>query len=65
MNGDGLDDKILIDENGKVNVWINGQSNPKTNYGWNWYDQKKPIALGVGAKREFIRLADGTSSTVS
>lgn len=59
MNNDGLDDKILIDENGKTNVWINGQSNPKAEHGWNWYDQHGPIALGVGAKRENIRLADG------
>ena len=62
MNGDGLDDKILITEDGQISVWINGQANPKANYGWNWYGQKNPVGRGFGAKREYVRLADVSGS---
>lgn len=61
MNGDGLDDKILMTEDGRFSVWLNGQANPKANYGWNLYGQRKgdaPVNPGHGTKREYIRLAD-------
>lgn len=60
MNGDGLDDKILITEDGHISVWFNGQANPKAEFHWNWFSQNggKPVATGVNAKREQYRLAD-------
>lgn len=65
MNGDGLDDKALVDENGHLQVWINGQANPKASYGWNWYQQKNPVKKSEGIKREYIRLADVGTSLIS
>ena len=61
LNGDGLDDKVLVSANGQLQVWLNGQSNKNAPYGWNWYGQPgdKPIAEGFGATREYVRLADG------
>ena len=61
MNGDGLDDKILMTEDGRFSVWLNGQANPKANYGWNLYGQRTgdaPVNPGHGTKREYIQLAD-------
>ncbi|KAL8774109.1 MAG: hypothetical protein Q9209_001217 [Squamulea sp. 1 TL-2023] len=60
MNGDGLDDVVLISGTGQIFVWLNGQANSSAPFMWNWYSQNdgQPIADGVGAKREQYRLAD-------
>ncbi|KAL8741218.1 MAG: hypothetical protein Q9190_006156 [Brigantiaea leucoxantha] len=60
LNGDGLEDKVLITAKGEIELWLNGKANPKASYGWSWIEQNSQhfIALSVGAKRENVRLAD-------
>ena len=60
LNGDGIDDKLFIDKDGKVTAFVNSGINAKANYGWVWSPQngQQPITLGVGAKREQYRWAD-------
>ena len=66
LPGDGLDDKLLLDENGQLIAYINGGPSAKAPYGWLWLVQNKgmPIALGVGAKREDYRWADVNVSII-
>lgn len=60
LNGDGIDDKFLMDKNGQVIAYINSGINAQASYGWVWSLQNDgmPITLGVGAKREQYRWAD-------
>ena len=59
MNNDGFDDYVFMDEKGVLICYINVGPNPKGYLGWVWIPQNNggPIATGVGAKREQIRLA--------
>ncbi|KAL8825308.1 MAG: hypothetical protein Q9191_004491 [Dirinaria sp. TL-2023a] len=57
---DGLDDKIMITKEGQITLYINKGPHPKLQYGWLFLvaNNGKPIALGVGAKRESVILQD-------
>ena len=59
MNNDGLDDYVFMDTDGSLILYTNGGPG---NNGWVWISQgtpqaNSPIATGVGAKREQVRLA--------
>nr|WTA65562.1 FG-GAP-like repeat-containing protein [Micromonospora sp. NBC_00855] len=56
VDGDGLDDYLVVDGTGRVSAWIN-QFTPGTGFGW---DYAGVIATGVGATRDQIRFADFT-----
>ncbi|KAI4175392.1 MAG: hypothetical protein LQ348_006177 [Seirophora lacunosa] len=60
MDGDGLDDRIWITEDGRISVWLNGQANAQAPFGWDWFAQnnQQPIVTGINAKRGQYRLAD-------
>ncbi|KAL8986983.1 MAG: hypothetical protein Q9177_003772, partial [Variospora cf. flavescens] len=60
MDGDGLDDRIWITEDGRISVWLNGQANAQAPFGWDWFAQnnQQPVVSGINAKREQYRLAD-------
>lgn len=58
MDGDGLDDYVFMDENGKMTCYVNGGPDANANNGWVWIPQAfDPINTGTGAKRDQIRLA--------
>ncbi|KAL8732989.1 MAG: hypothetical protein Q9166_002387 [cf. Caloplaca sp. 2 TL-2023] len=59
MDGDGLDDMVLITEDGDIIVWLNHQAN-SSGQDWDWLNQNDghPIANGEHVKREQYRLAD-------
>ena len=47
-----------MDAEGRLTLYSNGGPNPGANLGWIWTEQGNgPIATGVGARREQIRLA--------
>ena len=55
MDDDGIDDYVFCDENGVLTLYIN--QGPSNN-GWGWIPASSaPVASGVGAKREQVRLA--------
>ena len=55
MDDDGIDDYVFCDENGVLTLYLN---QGPTNNGWGWLPASSvPVASGVGAKREQIRLA--------
>ncbi|KAL9022248.1 MAG: hypothetical protein Q9185_000648 [Variospora sp. 1 TL-2023] len=60
MDGDGLDDRVWITEDGRISVWLNGQANAQAPFGWDWFAQnnQQPVVSGINAKREQYRLAD-------
>ncbi|KAL8959199.1 MAG: hypothetical protein Q9193_003895 [Seirophora villosa] len=60
MDGDGLDDRVWITEDGRISVWLNGQANAQAPFGWDWFAQnnQQPIVTGINAKRGQYRLAD-------
>ncbi|KAL8646858.1 MAG: hypothetical protein Q9210_005893, partial [Variospora velana] len=60
MDGDGLDDRVWITEDGRISVWLNGQANAQAPFGWDWFAQnnKQPVVSGINAEREQYRLAD-------
>ena len=60
LDGDGLDDYISSDNDGKIIAYLNGGPDPSAYLGWSWKPQNKgdPIALGVGARRDQIRFAN-------
>ncbi|KAL8691479.1 MAG: hypothetical protein Q9218_003306 [Villophora microphyllina] len=60
LNGDGLDDRILITQDGNISLWLNGQANNEAPLHWNWIPQndEQPVSTGVNAKREQYRFAD-------
>ena len=59
LDGDGLDDYASLDKDGKMIAYLNGGADASANLGWVWKPQNKgdAIALGVGARRDQIRLA--------
>lgn len=59
-DGDGLDDYLFIDEDGKVTAYVNGGAQSDVSLGWIWYPQNNgnPIATGIGSKRSQIHFAD-------
>lgn len=55
-DGDGRDDYIWLSEEGKAFIYINYVGEIAEN--WKGLNDGKYIALGVGARREDVRLAD-------
>ncbi|MFC7385214.1 FG-GAP-like repeat-containing protein [Sphaerisporangium rhizosphaerae] len=53
MNGDGLDDYLVVQDQGQVRAWYNNGA--AAGEGWTW---KGEIASGVGATRDMVRLQD-------
>ena len=49
-----------MDEHGKIIAYLNGGADTSSYLGWKWTPQNKgnAIALGVGARRHQIRLAN-------
>lgn len=49
-----------MDKDGKIIAYLNGGPDSGSFLGWSWIQQNKgnPIALGVGARRDQIRLAN-------
>ncbi|SCL55141.1 Lysophospholipase L1 [Micromonospora yangpuensis] len=54
VDGDTLDDYLVLDGTGRVSAWIN-EYTPAGNFGWSYAGV---IATGVGATREQVRFAD-------
>ena len=55
MDNDGIDDYVFCDETGVLTLYFN--KGPSNN-GWVWVPASSaPVASGVGAKREQVRLA--------
>ncbi|KAL9578712.1 MAG: hypothetical protein Q9203_006991, partial [Teloschistes exilis] len=45
FNGDGLDDKVFITEDGHIQLWINGQENDEAEFKWNWFGASKEVTM--------------------
>ncbi|MER5458655.1 FG-GAP-like repeat-containing protein [Micromonospora sp. NPDC002389] len=56
VDGDALDDYLVVDGTGRVSAWIN-QFTPAGGFGWSYAGV---IATGVGATRDQVRFADMT-----
>lgn len=54
--GDGRDDYIWLSEKGEAKIYINYVEDIPEN--WKGLNDGKYVALGVGARREDVRLAD-------
>ena len=55
-----IDDYVEMDKDGKIIAYLNGGPDPGSFLGWSWKQLNKgdPITLGVGARRDQIRLAN-------
>ncbi|WP_189166765.1 FG-GAP repeat domain-containing protein, partial [Sphaerisporangium melleum] len=51
INGDGLDDYVILQDLGQVRVWLNNGPGK----GWTWQGEVNP---GYGYPRDWVRLAD-------
>ncbi|MFI7027064.1 FG-GAP-like repeat-containing protein [Micromonospora sp. NPDC049900] len=56
VDGDALDDYLVVDGSGRVSAWINSYT-PAGGFGWSYAGV---IATGVGAPRDQVRFADMT-----
>lgn len=58
--GDGIDDYVQIDAQGRLTAYKNGGPSSTSNVPWVWYseDNGNLIATGVGVPGSAIRLAD-------
>ncbi|MFE2200833.1 GDSL-type esterase/lipase family protein [Streptomyces amritsarensis] len=55
LNGDGRDDYLVIDGQGRIRAWLNDGPAPGSGWKWKWTGE---VASGVGATRDQVRLAD-------
>ncbi|WP_154676864.1 FG-GAP-like repeat-containing protein [Parafrankia discariae] len=53
INGDGLDDYLVVDAQGRVRAWLNNRTNGSTS----WTGGTEVVS-GVGASRDEVRFAD-------
>ncbi|MFB9247074.1 FG-GAP-like repeat-containing protein [Sphaerisporangium melleum] len=51
INGDGLDDYVIVQDEGQLRVWLNNGPGK----GWTWQGEVNP---GYGYPRDWVRLAD-------
>ena len=58
LDGDGRDDYLWLDEKGAMLGFLNHPGGTNDAPAWVPLNNFQPIALGVGAKREYVQLAD-------
>ena len=62
INGDGRADYLVVNPNGSVDTWLNGDQDPRAQDGWLWYPAGE-IAAGVGTSGSQIHFADINGDT--
>ncbi|MFD9412495.1 FG-GAP-like repeat-containing protein [Streptomyces sp. NPDC059989] len=55
LNGDGRDDYLVLDGQGRIRAWLNDGPAPGSGWNWKWTGE---VASGVGATRDQVRLTD-------